>query len=170
MTATRQQVEAANLTRKRVLSLLAIRKGGTTRAEMQDILDLPRSKIAYLLAHMCDAGLLTKHDDSKRRTPRYTLPGDPLTRTLAPLRANRFAEHERRSACILAALVGRTATKVGLARAAGVEVADRIEGDLRRLRSAGKVEMVGAGVAARYRLPRRIVIGLTNKFNHEEQP
>ena len=145
------RMAASALMQERITAVLTARKGGTTLAELADVLVAKPSSIVKPLRKLVSAGRATIHTQGGR-IARYTLADDPLTRPLDPCRTpeQRWAKHRRRRAIILRTLAEGSRHKATLARLCKV---DDLGWTLARMVRDGEIEMVGEGIATRYRLP-----------------
>jgi predicted ArsR family transcriptional regulator len=138
--------------RARILTLLAHRTGGMTRAEIAGVLELDYKPVRAALFALVKRGVVTMHGDRRRQIPRYTIAGDSLTRPVVTRRRDGLRQHRARAAAILDALpVGVSLRRVTLARLLRIREPRRLQATLRRMIADGQVERVGVGVGVRYR-------------------
>lgn len=160
MSANRKTAAAV---RERILTLLAVRRGGSTRAEIADILGLDRAATLRALQLLRCRGQVAMHGRRLAEVVRYTLPDDPLTRPVARNTGakSRPTVYPDRVRIVLAALEGGPKTHATLARLCGASKTERRFGildTLQRMVAEGLIERVGRSVRTRYRkaAPKRI--------------
>lgn len=142
--------------RDRIRTLLGARRGGTTRAEVADILDMDNSRVSFALRRLRQMGEVAIHGHPLREIPLYTLADDPLTRPIARKVATekRRTLYRTRVRIILAALEDGPKRHATLARLCGASKAERRFGildTLQRMVAEGLIERTGESVRARYR-------------------
>ena len=145
--------------RQQVLRLLAMRKGGTTTAEVANILDIKRGTAKIWLAALVTSGHVVRHGNIRTQVTRCTLKDDPLTRPLAPLSPKTKPDRAR---LVPKAVVGRKAfTTAFLAKklAIGRSTARKL---IRTMLDTGVLVRIGvdSDPGTRYRLVDRVVVGV----------
>jgi len=156
LSSTHAQIAAARITRYRILALLEEMPGGVTRVRIQGILGVTKRHIENQLRVLREAGRITRHGGGRNVAHLFTLPGDPVTRTVASygVHPGRGRRHNQRVKLILSALKHGPAYRRTLARWLNVTGENALSHDLLRMRDAGLIELVGVSTSSRYQLVR----------------
>ena len=144
-----------------ILRILTARKGGTTAGELADILDMSIYTASRYVRSLYRQGRVERHGARGANLPRYTLPGETVTRAVALTNAAHLRrleqEQERRRAVVIDALAnGRPMSNRALAKVVGTTMR-RLQVTLVDLQRAGEIIRTGHSSRTKYTLaPLRV--------------
>jgi hypothetical protein len=104
-----------------ILRILVARKGGTTGAELAEILDWARGTTDHWVCVMVGEGSIVRHGSFLTHNCLYTTPSDTLTRT--PTARGRFGKssgHKARATVIRSLLAANELTRGSIVRRIGL--------------------------------------------------